>query len=117
MTMDSRNRWLALFVLCALLPGFSAAAQTAATAELKAQGLGLMDQGRFHEAVAAFREALKSAPHDSEILNDLGVALRKGGDFIVVRVRPDPPSSQSDRVGTYSEETPGRTAPPDRPRC
>ena len=49
--------------------------------ELKNRGLRLMDHGRIKESVAAFRNALKSAPRDPEIFDDLGVALRKGGDL------------------------------------
>lgn len=40
-----------------------------------------MDQGRVKDALAVFREALKSAPGDVGILNNLGVALRNEGDL------------------------------------
>src|SRR6266404_3523557 len=76
---------LSIVVACAFFLNFPARSQVPGggeTAErLKQRALKLMDQSRVKEAVATFREALQSAPHDAEILNDLGVALRKDGDF------------------------------------
>src|SRR5690348_6630613 len=68
--------WLASLLSFAQVPPAGDAAPS-----LKARARALMDQGRIKEAVATFREALKSVPHDTDILNDLGVALRKDGDL------------------------------------
>jgi Flp pilus assembly protein TadD len=97
---------LSLVVACALFLNFPVLSQVPTGGEtgeqLKQKALALMDHGRPKEA-AAFREALKSAPRDPEIFNDLGVALRKAGDFTgsldalqaVLRLRPDDARIQS----------------------
>src|SRR5713226_10730514 len=73
---------LALFTCAAWLASVPVLTQTPPpSAAMKDKGVQLMDQGRIQEAVTAFREALKAAPHDTELLNDLGVALRKNGDL------------------------------------
>src|SRR5260370_37900443 len=72
---------IAPLLYCAWLVSISGVAQLPGEAGLKERALALMEQGRVKEAVATFREALQSAPRDVEILNDLGVALRKDGDL------------------------------------
>src|SRR5258708_1796997 len=72
-------------VTCALFLSFAVQSQVPGGGEpaerLKQEALTLMDQGRVREAVVAFREALKSAPRDAEVFSNLGVALRRAGDF------------------------------------
>jgi len=75
-----------IFPVRAQVPGGGEEAE-----RLKQKALALMDEGRVKEAAATFREALKSAPRDLETLNDLGVALRKTGDFAGSLDVPEPP--------------------------
>jgi Flp pilus assembly protein TadD len=51
-----------------------------------ALGTVLQQQGKFDEAIAACRQALRYAPNAPEIHNTLGTALRQKGDMESARV-------------------------------
>ncbi len=44
------------------------------------RGVGLLGEGKFIEAAAAFRQALADEPNQSTLMINLGIALRFGGD-------------------------------------
>jgi Flp pilus assembly protein TadD len=48
---------------------------------LNREGMALLDQGRLKEAVDRFRQAIQSDPHNISAHNNLGVTLRRQGDF------------------------------------
>src|SRR5438093_7943520 len=68
--------WHLLAILC-----FSQQVQPDVTGRLNADGLRLMKQGKFKEAIEKFRKAAQADPKDVEALNNLGVALRRQGEF------------------------------------
>src|SRR5438034_9012919 len=56
--------------------------QTNVSAVLNAEGLHMMEQGKIKEATERFRQASQADPENVEGLNNLGVALRRQGDFL-----------------------------------